>query len=150
MRTIQPAYLPDLRQRHPRQEGMKPTRVQGIGLWMVLFLTLVVILWVIALVKLVPEYYKGHSVHSFFETYTADSTNRVKSDDQITRDIEKQLQINALSADLIEYLEIEPIKTEAGLKQRRVTFNYEERVPFMHNISFLLTWQNEAVIDREK
>lgn len=117
-----------------------PDRQRGLT-----FISLAVILAFIAIVtmmvlKLVPTYVEAIAVGSAMQSVAKEGD--MSSPVQIKDALLKRLQINN-----IEHVGREDISVEQGGQGSfRLLVDYEVRVPFLHNIDFVVSFKDEAEV----
>ena len=116
---------------------------QGLAMGSLFAILFVIGIFATAAIKLVPMYSTNNTVKNSFsemkDIYANEDMNDV-SNKAIRGRMEKFLQINQVfDKNVIEAIEIKRVKGKVLLM-----CNYELRSPFMSNIEFVVTFENEV------
>lgn len=121
---------------------MKGAKLQRgmTGIGMLSILALCGFLLVIV-VKLVPAYLEGFKVNSALEGLVSDSRVEGASDSQVKELILKKLQVDDVDSVNAKHISI---VSEAG--KRRVSIEYERRIPMMGNVDAVVVFRDKSVL----
>ncbi|MEW6646951.1 MAG: DUF4845 domain-containing protein [Pseudomonadota bacterium] len=113
------------------------------GLTLVSWMVIIVIAGVLAMgiLKLFPVYMEHLGVTSSLDALAADSSLRGSSPPEIRAALMKRMEIND-----VDRVKREDVTIERDGNAYRVTVTYEVVVPFVHNISFLVNFEDVAEV----
>lgn len=113
------------------------------GLTLVSWMVIVVIAGILAMgiLKLFPVYMEHLGVTSSLEALAADPSLRGSSPPEIRGALMKRMEIND-----VDRVKREDVTIERYGNAYRVTVIYEVVVPFVHNVSFLVNFEDVAEV----
>lgn len=125
--------------------SLKPSllihRQQGMTTIGLLILICFIGLFVYAGIRLVPVYLENFKIIGTLEKVQSEYSGNRPSRTDIMNSIEKRFDVESVTA--INYKEVKVRKMPAGYQ---VTADYTHRVPFVANIEFAVSFENEVLV----